>query len=384
MKRRSALRRIAKNPGLRKRICIDARPLIYSSNGNARYLSKMLANLIPSRPDYEWILLAHRPIHRDHGHLFAYDNVTMGGASPLPGPLWLNLKLPSLLRSMRCDLFWGSLSLLPLFYKRRVGIPAVVNFHDLNAFVAGDTMVFWNRMQHRMLDGHSLANADLIFCLSETTRRDILRFFPGCEDRLRVVYPGTDRLSKKSRRPALPPDIKNFILSVGTIEPRKNHSTLIEAYRAARAQYPLLPLLIVGRRGWGMDELYESLRSGVHEKEGIYYLENAGEEELSWCYQKCAFLVLPSLHEGFGLPLIEALDQGKSCILSDIPIFREIGEGMRFISPKDRDGWRDALIEYTDLYKKRRLHPPAFDATYWSWSRRAEFLGKILDEILPG
>ena len=280
--------------------------------------------------------------------------------------------------------------MLPIHYRRRCRIPAVVNFHDLNSVRAPDTMPLWKRLQHQFFDGRTLQAADRILCLSRTTQADIRAAFPNLPaERLSVVYPGAELAQGDARQPAnIVGTLTGFILCVGTLEPRKNQATLLEAYLAARGasgSRTLPPLVFVGRRGWD-ENLYRRLNSGELERESVYYQENVSNEELQWCYRNAAFVTLPSLHEGFGLPVIEAFQLGKPVLLSDIPIFREVGADSRFVETTNLSAWRDALLDYCARIDPTSglppLRAPAFDAEFWSHAARARVLSDIMDEVL--
>jgi glycosyltransferase involved in cell wall biosynthesis len=364
-------------------IALDARPLIFTGNGNARYLERMLAELFVLRPDWNWLLFSHKPLHSSYHELLSYPrlrHIISGGR--MPGPLWMHLWLKRELKKHRHDLFWGTLAMLPWRYGRREGPPAVVNFHDLNAFVAPGSMVRWNAWQHRLFNRDTLNSAGLVLCLSKATGLDIRRFFPDIPPgRLVVVYPGAS--FNRSGPEAPPPpvgNLKQFILMVGTLEPRKNQATVVEAYLAARKSANLPPLIIAGKKGWGDDSLYSKLTTGIYSPENIFYLESPTDGQLAWCYKNAAFAVLPSLHEGFGLPVIEAMASGRMALLSDIPVFREIGGESIYVPPLDVDAWARSLTDFSVLARTGRLKPRSFDAEYWSWSRRAEILAQALEK----
>ncbi|MBX7058560.1 MAG: glycosyltransferase family 4 protein [Leptospirales bacterium] len=370
-------------------IAVDARPLAFPGNGNAVYLHRMLLALCELRPDYRWQLIAHRGLHALHADLFSRSNVELEidqGLMTKSGPLWLQCRLPTLLQRSTADLYWGSLSLLPLLARRRITAPIVVNFHDLNAFRAPDTMVAWNRWQHRLLDGPSLRAADRVLCLSETTRQDIIHFFPRLDaSKLSVVYPGCEPGLDIRPPLQLPRSLssESFFLCVGTIEPRKNQSTILAAHRQLRAHGErTVPLLIVGRRGWGEHALQQQLESGALEKEDVFYLGNASDAELRWCYRHALALLQPSLHEGFGLPVIEALAQGCPALLSDIPIFREIAPTQSFAAATDPAQWAQKMIAILKESEGRGVRSAPIDLADWSWLQRAKTLATILDEEL--
>lgn len=374
-------------------IAVDARPLAFPATGNATYLHRMLSHLMPLRPEANWLLLSHRGLHPTFADVVNRPRVELNvDQSPFAkaGPAWMHVRLPQILNEAQPDLFWATLAMLPLGYRTRCSIPAIVNFHDLNSVRAPETMPAWKRLQHQILDHRTLKAADQILCLSKTTRADIQAAFPDLpRERLSVVYPGAELTAGETAAPdGVVGTLTGFILCVGTLEPRKNQKTLLDGYLAARSRADasrLPPLVFVGRRGWD-EELYRRLSSGELESQSIYYLENASNPELQWCYEQAAFVTLPSLHEGFGLPVIEAFQLGRPVLLSDIPIFREVGANSRFVQTTSVRDWSDALLDYS-----ARLHPrngqtplraPDFDADFWSHTNRARVLSEIMDRVL--
>jgi glycosyltransferase involved in cell wall biosynthesis len=382
-------------------IAVDARPLAFPATGNATYLYRMLLQLMTLRPQTEWLFLSHRGLHPTFADVANRSQVEIHidhGPMAKAGPLWMHWRVPQILREYKPDLFWATLAMLPIGYRSRVSTPAIVNFHDLNSVRAPRTMPAWKRLQHQLLDRRTLSAATRVLCLSQTTRQDIRTAFPETPDeRLTVVYPGVELPITEPRAPdGKVGELAPFILCVGTLEPRKNQATLLAAYLSARqsdAARRLPPLVFVGRRGWD-EALYRRLHSGELEADNIFYLENASNQELHWCYLRAAFVALPSLHEGFGLPVIEAFQLGKAALLSDIPIFREVGGDSRFVRTTDIADWRDALLEYSaafplderkdDERDARGLARPDFDAEFWSHTKRAAVLSTVMNEVLSG
>jgi len=163
-------------------------------------------------------------------------------------------------------------------------------------------------------------NADFVMAISEHTRRDFTRTFPHYPtDRVAVVH-GANRLDPQTA--ALPPKAAkalgkgHFWLSVGTLEPRKNHSRLLQAFATLRSKLKTtIPLVIVGADGWMMEDFYNTLRE-LNIRDSVILLGKVPDPELLWLYQNCFCLVYPSLYEGFGLPLVEAMSQGAPVISS--------------------------------------------------------------------
>lgn len=370
-------------------IAVDARPLAFPATGNATYLYRMLSELLALRPDDHWLLISHRGLHPVFADLASRSAVEIeiaAGLTAKAGPLWMHLAVPRILRERKPDVFWGTLAMLPHRYRERCpDVPAFVNFHDLNSVRAPQTMPAWKRAQHRLFDHRSIAAATRVLCLSETTRHDILDYLPDTPpEKLSVVYPGAEAPDVKiARAPAAPVGaFKDFLLCVGTLEPRKNQATLLEGYlRARKERHDLPPLVFAGRRGWD-DALYARLSSGELEADNVFYLEGCSDGELAWLYANAAFVTLPSVHEGFGLPVIEAFQAGKAVLLSDIPIFREVGLDSRFVSVKDAGDWAAGILEYHQQKLAGELGVPAdFEPDEWTWRHRATVLSELWDDL---
>ena len=351
---------------------VDARPLSYGYTGNSRYLIEALKYLVRKDSHFEYRLYSNKEIHPVFHPFLEETNVTIGRFRKVPGILWLNFLLPSLLKEDKVDLFWGTLQLLPIF---KLPIPSVVNYHDLNFISASETMTIPNYLQHKLLSSFTLKNADRIFCLSENTKKDIIQYRPYTEDKLVVIYPGANRKNETE-----PLELKNYILTVSTIEPRKNLRTLIDGYLNVVSHNPSYPykFVIAGRLGWGDTELATNLKNGVYREKGINFIENPSEEKLSYLLKNCEFFLFPSKHEGFGLPIIEAMVEGKACITSDIPVFREIvdEEYDLLADTLNPTSWAQKIIEMTN--RSQKLRTRNLRGNKWSWSSTAK---NIEDEI---
>lgn len=187
---------------------------------------------------------------------------------------------------------------------------------------------------------HAIHKTDGFICISEATRVDLEEFidevFDGEARRpwTRSVHLGSDLESGR----ALPttPATQNaleaigdtpFLFALGTVEPRKDHATIVEAFEKLWRDDVDVALVIVGKMGWNVDALADRLR--LHREAGkrLFWLEGASDGDLQQLLNSAAALIQASIAEGFGLPIVEAGSQGVSLILSDIPVFREIAGG---------------------------------------------------------
>jgi glycosyltransferase involved in cell wall biosynthesis len=173
-----------------------------------------------------------------------------------------------------------------------------------------------------------LGEADLMIAISAAVEREIGEWaarlghvapalahaWPGV--RLAAVVPRRDRVDAILRKPT--------VLIVATLEPRKGHDLLIDACERLWAAGRDFNLLIAGRFGWRVDSLYNRIRNHGELDERLHHFDDLSDGEIVDLYRHCAVLALPSLAEGFGLPIVEAELAGCPSVVSDLPVFREI------------------------------------------------------------
>ena len=204
-----------------------------------------------------------------------------------------------------------------------------------------------------------------IITVSEFSKSEIVRTLGAPAERIRVVYPGVSA----SFRVAVPPEGRqrvrreyglpeDYILCVGTLEPRKNLLTLVQAFDKARAFFrkERCRLVLAGVKGWKMDPLFEWIRrQGL--KEDVVLTGYVEDRDLPALYQGAAYLVFPSFYEGFGMPIIEAMASAIPVIASGVESHREIlGEAAVFINPNDVDGLARSMKDlYQDADTRRQL-----------------------------
>lgn len=223
--------------------------------------------------------------------------------------------------------------------------------------------------------------------------REIQSFFGADSSRLKVGYPGVEsrvRDRKNDRRTdrkagALPISIQGpYILSVSTIEPRKNFGLLLEAYlkyHRSEAEAPY-SLVLAGRRGWESREFFARLDQIQQETGSVFVLEGLRDDQLTALYEDASFFCLPSLYEGFGITLLEALSFGKTALVSDLDCFHEIaGEKARYLPAGDVDAWALALKQQVERHRSGSLKDVDFDVAAWSWKETAEIYRAAFKEL---
>jgi len=231
--------------------------------------------------------------------------------------------------------------------------------------------------------------ADLIIAISEFSRCHFLTTFPHYpEDRVKLVYPASRFAdaavdARPERFAGLPPE--SFWLCLGTIEPRKNHRRLLEAYRTLKTICPEAPpLVLAGGSGWLMDSFPNSVDSSTFRR-NVIMPGYVSEAELSWLLRNCFALVYPSLFEGFGMPVAEALSVGTPVICSNTSSLPEVaGDAALYCDPLDPQSIAAAMKRlWTGEVDRQQLKNAAvIQARRFSWDASAAQLLKLYEHVM--
>jgi glycosyltransferase involved in cell wall biosynthesis len=270
--------------------------------------------------------------------------------------------------------FWPSPPL-----RRRRAPPTTFYVHDL-AFKVRPAEVPWQQRAYlgRVL-APALRGAVSVVTPSEATRRDLLASFPmpGLEARVHLVPEGR---SLDGVEPAadLPDGLApGFLLAVGTIEPRKNYPRLLQAYRRLKQRGVTADLVVVGRTGWAYGSALDDLRA----EPNVRLLGHVSDGTLRRLYQSAAVLAFPSLYEGFGLPLLEAMAEGLPAVVGDAGALPELAGGAALlVDPNDTESIADGLERVlTDTELQQRLSRLGRErAAGFAWESAAEQLLSLM------
>jgi glycosyltransferase involved in cell wall biosynthesis len=258
----------------------------------------------------------------------------------------------------------------------------VVRYHDAIPVLMPDTIAkrgYHQASHYRALQSNVKSGAWFV-CVSESTRRDLLSIFPQAESRSLTIYNmvSRDYFDENSRpdrvteiirtrlsqaiKPPLDPSVErglfdnhessqppNYLLMVSTIEPRKNHLTVLSAWEALRAEvFPTLKLVIVGETGWHHEPILQRLRPWMEHGE-LYLLSNVASDDLRLLYKHASATVCPSLGEGFDFSGVEAMKSGGAVIASRIPVHDEIyADAAEFFDPYSSEDLREAIRKVID------------------------------------
>ena len=258
--------------------------------------------------------------------------------------------------------FWARPALLEQLraLKEQADFRLALMLYDLIPIYGPQLFPTQIREQYTKAMLEAVAAADLLFAISDNTRRDMQRFClaSGAETPpIEVVRLADDLPAVTSiRRPRATLGDTPFVLCVGTVEVRKNHALLYYAWKEALRRGIELPaLVIVGQSGWYTGDVQHLFRNDPELAGRVFLLAGVADEELAWLYRSCLFTVFPSMYEGWGLPVAESLAYGKLCVTSNVSAMPEVGGDLvDYFSPFDSGNLLECLVANLEPGERER------------------------------
>ncbi|MGD2176348.1 MAG: glycosyltransferase family 1 protein [Anaerolineae bacterium] len=302
--------------------------------------------------------------------------------------LWhrLCLPIPAEIITGALDVFYSPDFALP---PTRRACQTLLTVHDLSFVHHPDAFVPTLRRYLERVVPRSIERADLVLADSAHTRSDLVRLFAVPHDRVQVIYPGVDMRFQPEPEPGESARLQEryaigdrpYVLSVGTLQPRKNYVRLIQAFVRSRASKEMdIQLLIAGGRGW----LYGDVLAEAEKHDSVRLLGFVEDRDLPALYREAALFAFPSLYEGFGLPVLEAMGCGVPVVCSRTSSLPEVaGDAALFVDPLDVDGLEAALtraLEDENL-RRRMVERGLVRAARYDWVRSAAQLLDVIEAL---
>lgn len=373
------------------KVCLDLTPALHNTAGTGRYVRELARALVDLG-------------HGDRLSFFCVDpEGGDGGGTPASVPRktvrcskrgWsAAAALSSFLGTPmdrfvgEADVFHATWHLLP-----RLRTPAtVMTLYDLSFALFPETHLRVLRWSSNALVPRFLRACDRIIAISESTKRDAVRLYGipeekivvthlAAEDRFRPADP--DRVDEVRGRFGLPP---RFLLYVGTIEPRKNLDVLLGALVRLKGQGREVPLVVAGKLGWLYDGFLAKIRSlGL---ENLVLLPGfVPDDDLPALYTAAEVFVYPSVYEGFGIPVLEAMGCGTPVLCSDVSSLPEVaGDGGILLSSGDPAAWAEAIARLMESAALRgELREKGFrQASRFRWEETASRTWEVYRATRP-
>lgn len=358
--------------GAVKPIGIDARAAAEVPAGRGRYVRELLLALerLPEAADQRFVLYAREPWGELDPARFAWQLIG------LPDPAWHLAAAARASRQTRA--FLSTNSYLTAWFTL---VPTAVVVYDLVPFIEGAQAQSRAAKIERATIGPALRRARALPCISAATQHDLEARFPAAIGKTQAIPLAADvAFGEPVAAPGHPELTRPYVLAVGTLEPRKNLSRLLDAWLALpqplRAAHELA---LVGPRGWDDAEIVAKAQAA-----GARLLGKVSDEELRALYAGAAVFAYPSLYEGFGLPVLEAMAAGAPVITSNVSSLPEVaGDAALLIDPRSTQALAGALEQVlSDPALAARLRAAAGPrAAQFSWERTARETLAVLQAI---
>lgn len=300
-------------------------------------------------------------------------------------PFWDHVLIPAAAASRDLDLFFSPLSVVPRF----LHVPTVVTVHDLGFLRFQAVQPLKYRWYWRATLQRAARVADRLIAVSQSTALDMVQLLRVDPKKIDMIYEAADPFFLREPSPEEESRImrslgleRGYILTVGTLEPRKNYNTVLQVLDRLREQRPQLRLVIVGSAGWLCEDIVRAIRG---DPERIRWLDHADNGTLRVLYRGASVFLFPSLYEGFGLPVLEAMACGTPVVTSNASSLPEVaGEAAICTPAQDTQALLRAVL---GLLKDEPLREEYRRKGYeqvrrFSWERAAKTTWETFEKAL--
>ena len=375
----------------RMRIGVDAsrclRPLPTGTENYARHILRALLAL-EEATEYEWVLYMDQ---EPTGEQYAWLHVPHATLRVLPRiNMWTHRALAGEIRRESPDLLFVPAHVLPFSWRPRSSPPSVMTVHDLGYEYFPEAHTPLQRLYLKWSTRYAVRRARRLICVSQATRSDLMRLYGASESKLDVIYEGEVR-----RRSPLPDQgiacraslgvTGPYMLFLSTLQPRKNVIRLIRslAHLVQTREFEL-DLVLAGQLGWLSEPIAHAARhSPVAHR--IHLLGYVDEDEAAALYAGARFFCYPSLHEGFGLPVLEAQSVGVPVMTSRHSSLPEVaGDAALLVDPEDEEEIAAAMLRLSEDEDLRQelIRKGYENVKRFSWPKAARETLEVLKKAM--
>lgn len=369
------------------KIGIEGRTLQGRRYGVARYTMNLLRHFVEIDPDNEYVVYLSEDIEPLG---FSSDSLRLEVIASERIPLaWRHVHLPLAMRRDRVDLHFSPSYFLPLFKV----CPYVDVVHDLSFKAHPEWFSRDKRMKFDGLFWRFVKKAERIITVSEHSKGDIVRFLGADPARISVIYEAADERFRPVRDDELLDAVRRkyglaegFLFTAGSIHTRRNLERLIAAVGRAGRELGTSPTLFIlgtpAQFSAPVDIAGATAAAGLDGR--VTHSEYVSEEDMLLLYNACGMFVYPSIYEGFGLPVIEAMACGAPVACSNVTSLPEVGgDAVEYFDPMDVGGMADAIagVLGDDALKERLSSAGLERAATFSWRRAAEETLAVFNEV---
>jgi len=334
------------------KIAFDAKRALNNSTGLGNHARILLNALMRDFPENEYLLFTPKAndefFHQLNGNFKIFFPETRFEKSF--HPLWRSFGINKQLEKERVKIYHGLSNEIPS-RNQKSEIGKVVTIHDLIFLKHTEQYPFIDRQIYNLKTRYAAQHADKIIAVSEETKNDLMEFYDVAEKKIEVIYPSVDakfrisdfgfRISDLIQKYGLP---SKYILNVGSFFPRKNQKTLIEAIDLIKNKVEE-DLVLIGGAGTTRKEIEELIQRKKLQSR-VKIISNVSNEDLPAIYQAASLFVFPSLFEGFGAPILEALFSKIPVIATKGGAIEEAGgKNSLYINPNSAEEIADTMLK---------------------------------------
>lgn len=357
------------------RIAIDTQTTLGQKTGFGFYVKNLTENLKKIDPDNAYILVAPD---------------TQKDFSTPQRFIWDQFRYPKIAKEKKVDILHQpcfSAPSCPLLYRGKI----IVTVHDLISMHFPKNLPYASRMFYSKWMPFSYRKADKIIAISEDTKRDIVTRLNIPEAKIQVIHSAVSDSFSPVRDKKKLDEVKRkyktgdeYILDVGTLEPRKNLPFLVKAYHQAIKDRKITHNLVLsGKKGWYYKDLFRLVKD-LNLENRVIFAGYVAEEDLPALYSAASLFVFPSLYEGFGFPPLEAMACGTPVISSNTSSLPEvIGEAGILLLPENEAIWANKIIEVLEnsAMSSELSQKGLIQAKKFSWEKTAEKTIEVYQEV---
>jgi glycosyltransferase involved in cell wall biosynthesis len=371
------------------RIGIDATALPPQPVGAGNYIIQLIRALASLNVNDEFVIFAHQKGHAliNLPEKDSFEWIILEDRNPGSRLIWEQTLFPQLVKKSGVNLLHS------LHYTRPMKLPcaSVVTFHDMTFFLYPELHTRAKRLFFPLAIRASARRADALIAVSESTRQDVIRVLGISPEKIITIQSGVDPAfrpindtvakGKIAEKYDLP---ERFILYVGLIEPRKNLPMLISAFKRFIDSGKDYKLVLVGSYGW----MYEKLLKQINnlDLEGmIYFTGYVSQEDLPLVYNLSSLFVYPTIYEGFGLPVLEAMACGVPVITTDVSSLPEIvGEAGMLVPVNDVEALYGAMIAVLgdEDVRRKMINKGMQRAAKFTWEQTAKLTFQVYQQVM--
>ncbi len=362
------------------RIGIDARPLKYKEyNGIPKTEYEILVRWMDMYPENEYYLISNSQIMLPVELPKNWHKVIVPGICHNNGTLWQIYKVSSIVRKLNLDVYWGTNYMLPLGKTGKCRF--LLSIYDLAFMRFRKTSSFKTAVVLKMFLKKSSKKADYIHVISDSTKNDVVELLNVDKKRVISVYLGFDKREKVDT-PKIEIDLPKcrYFVVLGTIEPRKNPVTILKAFEYfSNKSNKNIHLVFAGKKGWRTEQFETELQNSTVKRK-IHILGYVSDETKNYLLQNSIALLFPSLYEGFGLPILEAMNFQIPVITTRISSMPEVGGDAALYLDDYRDykgmaRLMQKIVNMDETHKKELDLKMEENVSRFSWD---ECAGKVM------